>query len=146
MDKFNALVDFFRNLINTVGGYVSSIANAITEPINAVIRAWNNLSFTVPKIHVPGTDIDIGGNTINFPDVPQLAKGGMVMRSGLALVHEGEQFSGVGKKFGSGDIHITVNTTGLGADAPQIQRAVVQALRGYAARNGAPSLSATGIA
>ena len=100
----------------------------------------------MPKIHVPGTDIDIGGNTINFPDIPTLATGGLVMRTGLALVHEGEQFSGVGKKYGGGDIHITVNTTGLGADAPQIQRAVVQALRGYAARNGPPSLSATGIA
>jgi phage-related protein len=146
MDKFNELLNFFSNLISTIGGYVSDIADAITGPINAVIRAWNNLSFTVPKIHVPGTDIDIGGNTINFPDIPTLARGGAVLRTGMALVHEGETFSGVGRSLGAPTYNITIQTTGLGADAPQIQRAVVQALRGYAARNGPPSLSATGIA
>lgn len=142
MDKFNALVDFFRNLINTVSGYVTDIADAIKGPINAVINAWNGLSFTVPKIHVPGTDIDIGGNTINFPDIPTLARGGVVLRTGMALVHEGETFSGVGRRSAGQVINITVQTTGLGPDTPQIQRAVVQALRGYTARNGTLGLTA----
>jgi Flp pilus assembly pilin Flp len=146
IDKFNSLVDFFRNLVNTISGYVSDIADAITGPINAVIRAWNNLSFTVPKIHVPGTDIDIGGNTINFPDIPTLATGGLVMRTGLALVHEGETFSGVGKSSKPATVNITVNTTGLGADAPQIQKAVVSALRNYTSRNGALNLPIAGMA
>jgi phage-related protein len=33
-------------------------------------------------------------------------------------------------------ININVTTTGLGADAPELQRAVVNALRGYSSRNG----------
>lgn len=34
------------------------------------------------------------------------------------------------------NVYISVNTTGLGADAPEIQRAVVAAMRGYVQRNG----------
>lgn len=33
-------------------------------------------------------------------------------------------------------LNVTVNTTGLGASAPEIQRAVVEAVRGYVHRNG----------
>jgi hypothetical protein len=32
--------------------------------------------------------------------------------------------------------NVNVNAGGLGADAPEIQRAVVAALRGYVGRNG----------
>ena len=133
-DKFNELVDFFKGLIDSVRNTIGGIAGAIKDPLNSVIRAWNRIQFEIPGIDVG--PVHWGGFTVGTPDIPELAKGGMVMRSGLAVVHEGEQFSGVGKRFGTGDIHITVNTTGLGADAPQIQRAVVQALRGHSARNG----------
>jgi hypothetical protein len=62
----------------------------------------------------------------------------------MAVVHEGEQFSGVGRRFGT-NVTINVNTTGLGADSPDIQRAVMNALRGYASRNGALDLPVRGV-
>jgi hypothetical protein len=113
----------------------SSIANAIKGPLNAVIRAWNALEFTVPKVDIG--PIHFGGQTIGLPDIPTLATGGAVVRTGFALVHAGERFSGVGNTFGGSTvIHVNVTTTGLGADAPEIQRAVVRALRGHTTRNG----------
>lgn len=133
-DKFQAIADFFSGLVGGIADTARDIADAIKGPLNVVIRAWNALQFTVPKVEVG--PISFGGQTIGLPDIPTLARGGMVMRTGMALVHEGEQFSGVGRSFGGGNITVNVTTTGLGADAPEIQRAVANALRGYTRRNG----------
>lgn len=143
---FNAAWSAISGVIGKVRSAISSalqwasttatnIASALKGPINAVIRFWNGLEFKVPQIDIG--PLHVGGQTIGLPDIPTLMTGGTVMRTGLALVHAGEQFSGVGNTFG-GSTNITVNvtTTGLGADAPQIQRAVVRALRGHTARNG----------
>lgn len=136
-DKFDAVVDFLSGLVSKITGPIGNIVNAIKNPINAVIRGWNGLEFKIPTIdtHIPGVG-KIGGETIGFPNIPTLATGGVVMRTGMALVHEGEQFSGVGRSFGGTVINVNVTTTGLGPDSPQIQRAVVNALRGHVARNG----------
>jgi hypothetical protein len=121
--------------LSWAGTTATNIANALKGPVNAVIRFWNGLEFKVPEVNIG--PLHLGGQTIGLPDLPTLARGGSVLRTGLALVHEGEQFSGVGRSFGgTTTIHVHVETTGLGADAPQIQRAVVHALRGFAARNG----------
>src|SRR4029077_5925133 len=98
----------------------------------AIAGFWNStvgaLSFKVPG-WVPG----LGGKGFDVPDIPQMQRGGDVARTGVALIHSGETV--VPKGAGS-IIHVNVTTTGLGADAPQIQRAVVAALRGYVGRNG----------
>lgn len=140
-----AAADTIAGLISGVSSSVSSIVSAIKQPINAVIRAWNGLEFKIPTISLPKVEVlgqtigggSFGGQTIGFPNIPTLQTGGIVMRTGLALVHEGEQFSGVGRSFGGQTvINVNVTTTGLGADSPQIQRAVVNALKGHVSRNG----------
>lgn len=141
--KFQAIVDAIRGVADRIGGIVSGIADAIKGPINAVLRAWNGIEFKVPEVNAG--PIHFGGQTIGLPDIPLLASGGTVMRTGMAIVHAGEQWSGVGGTFGgTTNIHVTVNTTGLGADAPEIQRGVVRALRGYVARNGPLPVPVTG--
>lgn len=133
--KLQGIVDFFSGIVGKISGFASSIANALKGPINAVLRAWNGLEFKVPEVNAG--PIHFGGQTIGLPDIPLLAQGGSVLRTGLAIVHAGEQFSGVGRSFGSSTtINVHVTTTGLGADAPEIQRAVVNAVRGYVSRNG----------
>jgi phage-related protein len=125
-------------LIGAVGGFASRIAEGLKAPINAFIRGWNAIELKVPSIDLPFGK-SIGGFTLGLPDIPLLARGGTVMRTGLAVVHAGETFSGVGNTSSGGGttvVNINVTTTGLGADAPQIQRAVVSALRGYVGRNG----------
>lgn len=141
-DKWQSFVDFFRGTIDSIKGIAADIANAIKAPINGVIRLWNDLHVTLPKVETPIGDF--GGQRIDFPDIPLLASGGSVLRTGLAIVHRGETFSGVGRQLGGSTvINVNVTTTGLGADAPELQRAVVNALRGYVARNGTSALPIT---
>lgn len=143
---FTAAWEAISGIVSKISGAISgalegakriagNIADALKGPINAVIRAWNGLEFKVPEVSVG--PIHFGGQTIGLPNIPELARGGLVSRSGLAVVHAGERWSGVGGGgWGSTTINVAVTTTGLGADAPQIQRAVVEALRGYVGRNG----------
>lgn len=55
--------------------------------INWIIGAWNGLKFTIG-----GTDLGPFGKlpktTLNTPDIPKLAKGGVARRAGMALVGE----------------------------------------------------------
>jgi len=141
-----AAADAIGNVIGGIRNSVSAIVTAIKNPINAVIRGWNRLEFRVPSVTIPSVSIPgigtigggtIGGQTVGFPNLPELATGGSVVRTGLAIVHAGEQFSGVGRSFGGSTvINVNVTSTGLGADSPEIQRGVVNALRGFTARNG----------
>lgn len=143
--KFQAIANVISDVANRIGGIASSIGNALKGPINAVLSAWNAIEFKVPEVNVG--PIHFGGQTIGLPNIPLLATGGTVLRTGLAVVHAGEQWSGVGNSGswgGTTNIHVTVNTTGLGADAPEIQRGVVRALRGYVARNGPVPIPTTG--
>jgi phage-related protein len=135
-DKVNALLGVVSGIRDRVTGAMSGVADALRGPLNAVIRAWNSVEFTVPSVDVG--PVHFGGQTIGVPDVPYLARGGTVLRTGLALVHEGETFSGVGRSGSSGATVINVNVThtGLGADSPKLQRDVVAAIRGYVGRNG----------
>lgn len=57
------------------------ISNTFKAAINIVIRGWDNLKFTTPKIHIPGTpsDWDIGPYTVGLPNIKELAYGGLVL-------------------------------------------------------------------
>jgi hypothetical protein len=135
-DVINGVIDKVRGVVDSVGDLARRIASAVKAPLNSLIRAWNGLEFTAPKVEVFGKTF--GGQTIGVPKIPELATGGAVMRTGLAVVHRGETFSGVGRSAGMGVTNLTVNvtTTGLGPDVPELQRAIVNAVRGYTNRNG----------
>ena len=122
-DKLQALADFVSGLVGGIADSARRIGDAIKGPINTVIHAWNGLEFTVPEVNIG--PVHFGGQTIGTPNISTLEHGGYVSRTGLAIVHAGEQFSGVGRSFGATTVNINVTSTGLGADAPAIQRAVV---------------------
>lgn len=69
---------------------------AIIDKINSFINFWNNLEFKVPKITVPswlggGTygGFSIGTPNIDpIPGIPGLARGGNLLRGGMALIGE----------------------------------------------------------
>lgn len=85
VDKWNALVDFFKGL----PGKIASTAERIFSPFrdaakavfNAIARFWNNtvgrLSFKAPS-WVPG----IGGKGFDMPKIPEMATGGLVRGPG----------------------------------------------------------------
>lgn len=89
-DKINSLVSFFRGLpgriSSAVSGLFNGIKNAFKSAINWVIGKWNGLSFTLPSISVFGKKI--GGGTISTPNIPMLAKGGVVRGGGSVIVGE----------------------------------------------------------
>ena len=65
-------------------GLAELVGAAARAAINAVISAFNALGdFTIPVPLAP--DIHV-----NFPDIPQVASGGHVGRTGLAVIHKGE--------------------------------------------------------
>jgi hypothetical protein len=70
------------SIFDAARGVGEQIANMIRGPINVMIRGFNKIPFV--------------------PDIPELARGGTVLQTGLAVVHEGEQFSGVGRNFREG--------------------------------------------
>jgi hypothetical protein len=91
--KFDAIGGAIESVVGGITTAVGKVVSAIKGPINAVIGAWNNLSFTIPavstpKIHVPGTNVDFGGeiyggHTFDFPNLPTLAAGGVLTRPTL---------------------------------------------------------------
>jgi phage-related protein len=93
-EKFQKLADFLRGLVSSIGDTAGRIADAIKKPINAVIDFWNGLQFNVPQVTLPSFDLPgigqvgggtIGGQTFDFPDIPKLAKGGVLTDPTLFL-------------------------------------------------------------
>lgn len=85
---FDAVVKFFGGLPKRVSrataGMFDGIKGAYKSAINWVIGRWNGLEFSVPMVNTPFGSF--GGWSIGTPDIPYLAKGGNIVRSGLAVV------------------------------------------------------------
>lgn len=91
----SAVVSWFREtawpkikvVAELIGGIWSGISSAAKAAFNLIASAWNNtvgrLSFSIPD-WVPG----MGGKGWDVPDIPMLAKGGIVTRPMLAMVAE----------------------------------------------------------
>lgn len=88
---WNGIMGFFNGAVSTVSGIFSGIANAISTPFrnafNGIAGFWNStvgqISFTIPD-WVPG----VGGNGWSVPNIPMLAKGGVITKPTLAVVGE----------------------------------------------------------
>lgn len=74
--------DIFAGLVGKVKGPINSVLSAFESLINNAIGGLNLLIKGVNKI--PGVDIGTVGNI----SIPRLARGGTVMRSGMAMVGE----------------------------------------------------------
>lgn len=74
----NALINMFAPL-----------ASGFRSVVNSVISGWNNLSFSIPSVEIPGIGT-VGGGTINTPNIPYLQTGGFTQAAGLAMLHPDE--------------------------------------------------------
>jgi hypothetical protein len=128
---FKSAIDFivgYFNFIWSLPGKVwnvfKAIGDAIWQPLkwafNMVSWAWNNtvgrLSFRIPD-WVPG----LGGNGFSMPRLPQLATGGDVTRTGMALIHKGERVvpagtRGLGASGQGGEITIVIDMSSVPAE------------------------------
>jgi len=101
---WNWIKETFQKVVNFVGGLKQKltdkargmwdgIKDAFRSAINWLIDKWNNLSFTLPSVNVPGLG-KIGGFTLSTPNIPRLADGGIVPATPggtLAILGEGGQ-------------------------------------------------------
>ena len=76
----------FKNIFDSLVGIVKAPINAIIGMINTVINGLNSLSIDLPD-WLPG---GIGGKSfgVNIPNIPKLARGGIVDSPTLAMVGE----------------------------------------------------------
>lgn len=73
------------------GGLKDLLTAAIKGPINAVLKAWNGLQIPKIKINLPGPLPDVSAGPWSLPDLPTLARGGVVSSPTLALIGEGRE-------------------------------------------------------
>lgn len=108
---FNMIVSFVRGLPGRISsaarGMWDGLKNAFRGVINFIISGWNSLDFGI-HVHLPaflgGAGFDV--NDV-IPDIPYLAKGGIVTGPTLAMLGEG------GKK----EAVIPLERSGLGGMA-----------------------------
>jgi hypothetical protein len=132
-DLTGKITGFVTDVVAKARGVGTSIANLLKRPINALIRGWNDIHINLPKVSTPFGDI--GGGRVDFPNIPELQRGGLVTSTGLAMVHRGEMFSGVGNTIGGSTFNINIEVR-PGTDPAQTGRAVVDLIRAYERANG----------
>jgi hypothetical protein len=117
---FDAVVLYFKTLLNIYKGIFNGFATI-----------WNN---TIGKIalKVPSWVPGIGGQGFDMPDIPMLAKGGIVTSPTLAMIGEAgaEAVVPLNRMGQMGGNQITINVSGGDPNA------VVDALRRYQQLNG----------
>lgn len=83
-------VGFFKALPGKIGHAVSGmfdgLKNAFRSAINWIIDKWNGIHFSLPKINALG--LHFGGGTIAVPQIPKLAKGGVLTKPTLNVAGE----------------------------------------------------------
>lgn len=68
-----------------------ALESTVKVPLNALISAWNAIGIPGMHVHIPvpfAPDIDFNTPTIGLPDIPLLAKGGIVTGPTLAMIGE----------------------------------------------------------
>lgn len=87
-------IDWYLGIPGMLARAFSTVAGVLTAPFrmafNAIANMWNRtigaISFRAPD-WIPG----IGGKGFSVPNIPTLAVGGDIVRSGMAMVHAGER-------------------------------------------------------
>lgn len=82
---WDGLKSIVVGIFSTLGNIVKAPINAIIDAVNILIRGLNKLSIKTPD-WVPG----VGGKTwgVNIPEIPKLAKGGIIDSPTVAMIGE----------------------------------------------------------
>lgn len=143
-DKFDRVVSF----VSRLGGRIRSAARGIWDGITAAFRAaingiisrWNRLSFTIPGVNLPGIGY-VGGATLNTPNIPYLASGGITTGPTLAMIGDnpgGREAIIPLDKYdigASNTYNITVNAA-PGVDRAALGRELVDVIRSFERSQG----------
>jgi len=88
---------YIEDVVHAAGRAAGRVADAIKSPINAVISSFNGISFTIPGFSIGGQKVGplsvpkvgVPPHRIDFPDLPHLARGGVLSSPTLFLGGEG---------------------------------------------------------
>lgn len=122
---FNSFVGFVVGIPGRIKSALSNLfsplASGFRAAINSVIAGWNNLSFSIPSVDIPGIG-SVGGGTINTPNIPYLATGGFTQGEGLAMLHPDEMVLPLTNSNGINALAAAIQAAGgNGGDAGPIQ-------------------------
>lgn len=90
-DFIGWIMDLNAAVRDKLGDLFRPMLNGFKNALNAIIRLWNNLSFTTPGIDLPGSALDVQPYTFNTPNLPYLHAGGTVTSSGSAVIKPDEE-------------------------------------------------------
>lgn len=135
----NALLNGISSGFNTLWGVARSAVNKIIDALNAINSfGWERQGF---EINTPLGSAFVGFDAGSFqlwPDIPHLAKGGIVNRPTLALIGESGPEAVVPLGGGGMGSNYTINVhVAPGGDLVQAGRQIVDAIRQFERRSGA---------
>lgn len=117
----NLFWQWATSLPGKIGGWIAGAAGDLTSALgnlarnawNAFARVWNGLSVPGFTIDLPGPIPDISFGGFALPDVPTLARGGVVTRPTLAVLGESgpEAVVPLDRMAGGNTYYVTINTT-----------------------------------
>lgn len=128
------IIEGIRDGAGFIGGIATSIWNGVKQMINGAIDAINSkLEFSF-NTHIPG----VGTITVNPPDIPHLASGGIVTGPTFALIGEAGPEAVIPlDRAGFGGTYVKVEVTvGPTADKVSVGREIQSALDAYFAVGG----------
>lgn len=134
----DAALGGIRGAVSSVLGFVNSSLGTAKSVYNQFARTWNAIQVTMPGVdtHIPGIG-KVGGFTLGLPDLPMLAKGGLITSSGVVFAHAGEVISPAPRAGAASTINVrlTVNVPPT-ANPAETGRAVAGVLRSFFAAGG----------
>ncbi len=102
---WNAFGSGIRSGVNLIIGFFNTMLVGVERIIKGIIGLYNKIP-GLPNISV----------NWSIPKIPKLDDGGHVLETGLAVVHKGEDYSGVGSSRrwspGGGDVYVTIVMNG----------------------------------
>ena len=139
-DNWDTIWNGMKTTVSLVVDGIKGYVNLLISALNLMIRGANKISITVPS-WVP----KIGGKgfSLNIPEIPSLAAGGIVTKPTLALIGENgpEAVVPLGSRGASGGI--TINILGPTYGFDDFERKVGSAIRDGVRRGGYSGILAT---
>jgi hypothetical protein len=89
---WQSFVSFFEGIpgqLASAGAHMwDFIWNSFRGVLNTLIDGWNSLKFSTPSVDILG--IHTPSVTLGVPQIPHLAEGGLITKTGLVYAHAGE--------------------------------------------------------
>lgn len=90
LNLWDGIADGVRGAVNSIIGFVNGMIRGAVEGVNTVIRLLNSISFRVPDWvwGIGGMTFGFDIPTVSAPQIPMLARGGVIRQPVLAMMGE----------------------------------------------------------